>query len=1235
MRKLKWILIPTLVLLLVLLAACGKKLPAESTTPEQTTPAPTVHTITFRVGETDITVEVAPGETPAFPNGTPSLPATAEGGWRFTGWDAALAPATGDVTYTASFEACPSYAIRWLVHDDVITSYVSEGEIPVCPVDPAYRTAEFTFNFLKYSTEPVAATADAVYSALYSRTRNSYEVVFKNGDTVLSTITVPYGRSPIFPGETPTAEGKEFTGWTPLLDVVTGDATYTAVFGTAKENGVFFDFGSAELIQAMGYDLVNYDLGNGQKTGPFNAMTGTYFMLMEEHYSPVSGQLRDRILEQLRSLITGGNEPDMDMGPQWSFGDCAAAIALAKITPSVWGQLTAEEVEKLDFIMQCFTVAAAFGTNDCNNYKTTLSLVGNFNKEWNPNYRFAIMVPMLSCAEYFGGAAKIDEILLSFDYDAYIAKCEQYNFTNIKTTFTTAGKTLMENGGVASTTKDYGTGLGVKQAYTYKGYTLDQRAEILVNLLEFNYSGGKVMSQMKDRNGKVVAYIADNKVSPFEGKLGMMLELNAGDAGGVRSSASYSMADLNLATVALTFLMTTGALDAEEDISELLSSKIFIGNEDLIYKLKAGYQNFSNGVAGELFKYSSYGGQPQIVEMWETGLRDIYIHYEEPSSHSVSYKMPDGTTNVEVVKTLAFVLAELPAGYSWFDGKNYLAPGSEFVATAFGTYSFDAVQVSGLDDGAYHIGDKSETLTLRTDNTGDASSFYDCGIISGKILMTLTLSGDPETMPAHCYIDFKHINAGNPATTVFVIENGNVKVGDMTIATVTPEGVKLAVLYDTNGTLGLVFVYDATANVWNMVTTFTYVNEKGTVGRLGYIIIRRKTNPSTDREYKITYQASFDMGLNYPQGAPVVFPVTFDYGMGLEPVVRHYTVGEAITDFPTSTDDKFLGWTDAAGNLVTEYAAGVYGPITLTGKWNYAAVTLDAGMGFPVKEILYTPGEGLATLPTPSDPKFLGWFDAEGNQWTQVGTEETERIELFGRWDIEGEVIVFAVGEERYFIEKSGDSVTLPGDNLPANHMWYDGAAYYNAEYVYPLTGETLPIFTAVPAAGDNGAKRFDENKPMDGALVLSSADQWSHYGSITEGKFLMDITFNLEEETMPNSFSIQYKHTTGSNPATGLASFTNGVFYAGDGTVVGSLKEDGTFRIAIAYDTKTGENSVFSFDDETGTWTLVSTFTNANTNGTAGRHVYFWINRNANPANAVLGYSVKLYHGLTAPVGE
>ena len=80
-----------------------------------------------------------------------------------------------------------------------------------------------------------------------------------------------------------------------------------------------------------------------------------YLLLVEKYRPGVVGAngdtVMDKIMSHIRNLLLPGNEPSMHCGPYWGYPVTSAAIALAKTIPSVWGQLTADQIERFDEIM--------------------------------------------------------------------------------------------------------------------------------------------------------------------------------------------------------------------------------------------------------------------------------------------------------------------------------------------------------------------------------------------------------------------------------------------------------------------------------------------------------------------------------------------------------------------------------------------------------------------------------------------------------------------------------------------------------------------------------------------------------------------------------------------------------------------------------------------------------------------------------------------------------------------
>jgi hypothetical protein len=70
----------------------------------------------------------------------------------------------------------------------------------------------------------------------YTKTKNSYTITWKkeNGD-IIDTTTVEYGETPTHAAPAKAADAQytyTFKSWTPTVEPVTGDATYTATYNS-------------------------------------------------------------------------------------------------------------------------------------------------------------------------------------------------------------------------------------------------------------------------------------------------------------------------------------------------------------------------------------------------------------------------------------------------------------------------------------------------------------------------------------------------------------------------------------------------------------------------------------------------------------------------------------------------------------------------------------------------------------------------------------------------------------------------------------------------------------------------------------------------------------------------------------------------------------------------------------------------------------------------------------------
>ena len=211
------------------------------------------YTITFVNGDgSETSSQVEYGETPVAPAG--KTPANdAQYTYSFVGWDAEIVAVTGNATYTAVVNSTVNKYSVTFVDEDGTTVLLAAAEydygtLPANiakPADPTKQgTAGETFAFAGWTPAIATVTANAVYTATYTSSTNTYTVTFKDDDgTVLSTATYPYGTAaasialPATPTKDATAEFTyEFSGWTPAVAAVSGNATYTATYDATKRS---------------------------------------------------------------------------------------------------------------------------------------------------------------------------------------------------------------------------------------------------------------------------------------------------------------------------------------------------------------------------------------------------------------------------------------------------------------------------------------------------------------------------------------------------------------------------------------------------------------------------------------------------------------------------------------------------------------------------------------------------------------------------------------------------------------------------------------------------------------------------------------------------------------------------------------------------------------------------------------------------------------------------------------
>ena len=192
------------------------KLTTGSVTPTEPTATPTEPT-------------QAPTEAPTEPTTAPTEPTAAPTQPTVAPTEPTTAPTDPSLTY---------YTITWYVDGKAYREQCAKGEIPVFsgstdkPADE-----EYTYTFTGWSPVPVPAYADATYIATYTKEPIRPEGVYLITwvvDGTETTLRYEAGVIPTFPGSTDKPDDEDFVycfaGWSPAVEKVTKNATYTAQY---------------------------------------------------------------------------------------------------------------------------------------------------------------------------------------------------------------------------------------------------------------------------------------------------------------------------------------------------------------------------------------------------------------------------------------------------------------------------------------------------------------------------------------------------------------------------------------------------------------------------------------------------------------------------------------------------------------------------------------------------------------------------------------------------------------------------------------------------------------------------------------------------------------------------------------------------------------------------------------------------------------------------------------------
>ncbi|MER2142827.1 MAG: hypothetical protein ABS888_03445, partial [Eubacteriales bacterium] len=207
------------------------------------------YTITWLDDEGNLidTTTVKAGKKPK--HDAPTKAPTDECDYQFAGWEPEVVKATADATYTATFEKVPrKFTITWLDDEGNVVDQtrVSYGEVPTHDPLSMPDSETHSYVFRGWDPEPVAATGDATYTAVFDEVAKEGEQPEATGETTTYSIswlneagelieitTVQAGEVPFHDApEKPSTEQYSYTfaGWSPEPVPAEGDAAYIAAY---------------------------------------------------------------------------------------------------------------------------------------------------------------------------------------------------------------------------------------------------------------------------------------------------------------------------------------------------------------------------------------------------------------------------------------------------------------------------------------------------------------------------------------------------------------------------------------------------------------------------------------------------------------------------------------------------------------------------------------------------------------------------------------------------------------------------------------------------------------------------------------------------------------------------------------------------------------------------------------------------------------------------------------------
>lgn len=399
---------------------------------------------------------------------------------------------------------------------------------------------------------------------------------------------------------------------------------------------------AATLSRVRGYGLYRH---GADATADNPAMGWHCCSLAMLGYSAFRGDTDSdaRVLQQIRNLITASNSPASAGGfaQQFEVGPLALFV-LARLTPRIWGALTAAERSRVDVLVRAIGFSGAFVASDDYPWPTSRGYTVCGNQAWrngNPNFAASDRAAVSLLAIYAGSTATVNGWLHGFEKADLRAELTSLGLSKPATVWAARPSGTPNDAQIQSVIRAGGS-------YTVDGFSLGNLQGIWVEMMTDKAYNRQVKSGLGGTSGN--SWIGPGVEAPsgqmrgkvmgsptppswwtaIRGQPGMVMEMDSSDAEGLRSAVGYAVQTHWLMMAWTLVMIASGRLDRTNADVQAALVRMRRGALHFRWVNAVGYLSYSHGgVASnnEDWTASAYAAQrgldtldevSDVIEAW-------------------------------------------------------------------------------------------------------------------------------------------------------------------------------------------------------------------------------------------------------------------------------------------------------------------------------------------------------------------------------------------------------------------------------------------------------------------------------------------------------------------------------------------------------------------------------------------------------------------------------------------